>query len=756
MSAGTSRLYELLPALYRIRDHGQGEPLRALLDVVQSELDRVDDDIAQLYDNWFIETCEEWVVPYIGDLLRVRPIHPVEAARVTTRAYVANTLAYRRRKGTVVVLEQLARDTTGWPAKAVEFFTRLITTQHMNHVRMRPTATPEIRDAEAAELVSTPFDPFGHTLEVRNISSRRGRHNIPNVGIFLWRLQSYPVGRSDESHVPTDFGTAREFSDAASPPRTYYTFNPVGLDAPLFNDPTVEDTITHGAGEENVPGPLRRLALHEELEAIRRQAFAPPGTVPPPALRFMPVANPAFRVLIEWTPGGPRIEVPRERIYVCEIPDDVELASPAVDAVAIDPERGRLALARGERAHRVLVTYNHGCPGDLGGGSYDRTGTIDDAFEHADWQRGVSHILPPVAGEIVPSLSDAVTAWNLEPPGRVGVIAVMDSLTDGDPGAPQVLDVHVPAGSQLLIAGAGWPAPRVPGRFEPADVRPHVVAHLVVHGDPGPGERGQLALNGILLEGSLLVDAGDLGGLQLTHATIVPGHGELIVAGENDDLHLSVTRSITGPMTIGSAIAGLTITDCLVSATGLAESPDVAIAAPDTEVAIERSTVWGTVHARVLDASNSIFTAVISAERRQKGCVRFSFVPPGSRTARRHRCQPETATALRLAAARDAAKAIGATVSDDEQAALEEAERARVVPTFESASYGDPDFGLLSPRCAVEIRKGADTGASMGAWCFLEEPQREANLTSALDEYLRFGLQAGLFFVPLPRRKEQR
>ena len=63
---------------------------------------------------------------------------------------------------------------------------------------------------------------------------------------------------------------------------------------------------------------------------------------------------------------------------------------------------------------------------------------------------------------------------------------------------------------------------------------------------------------------------------------------------------------------------------------------------------------------------------------------------------------------------------------------------------------------MLTPRCAVEIRKGADTGASMGAWCFLEEPQREANLLSALDEYLRFGLQAGLFYVPLPRRKDQR
>ena len=64
-------LFALLPALHRLRDVEQGEPLRALLAVIQSEFDRVDADTAQLYDNWFIETCEEWVVPYLGDLLAV-------------------------------------------------------------------------------------------------------------------------------------------------------------------------------------------------------------------------------------------------------------------------------------------------------------------------------------------------------------------------------------------------------------------------------------------------------------------------------------------------------------------------------------------------------------------------------------------------------------------------------------------------------------------------------------------------------------
>ena len=99
------RLYRLLPALHRVRDAREGEGLRALLAVVEGELRRIDGDIATLYENWFIETCQEWVVPYIGDLLGVRPIRSVESAGVSVRAYVANTLDYRRRKGTAAVLE---------------------------------------------------------------------------------------------------------------------------------------------------------------------------------------------------------------------------------------------------------------------------------------------------------------------------------------------------------------------------------------------------------------------------------------------------------------------------------------------------------------------------------------------------------------------------------------------------------------------------------------------------------------------------
>ena len=101
MKLSATYLYDLLPAYYRVIDQEQGGPLRALVEILAREGKLVEDNIAQLYENWFIETCDEWVVPYIGDLLGVRNIHEVEDASVySRRAYVANTLSYRRRKGT--------------------------------------------------------------------------------------------------------------------------------------------------------------------------------------------------------------------------------------------------------------------------------------------------------------------------------------------------------------------------------------------------------------------------------------------------------------------------------------------------------------------------------------------------------------------------------------------------------------------------------------------------------------------------------
>ena len=200
MSSTRPDLFQLLPAVYRLRDAPLNGPLENLVKIFQDVRDLLDKDISGLYENWFIETCAEWVVPYIGDLLHSQPLNSDSLDTFSARAYVAHTLSYRRRKGTVVVLEQLARDVTGWPARAVEFFQLLATTQYLNHLRPGNLITPDLRNTNPLELVGGPFEQACHTADVRGIVGPpldpalaadviddtlrvRGKYNIPNIGL---------------------------------------------------------------------------------------------------------------------------------------------------------------------------------------------------------------------------------------------------------------------------------------------------------------------------------------------------------------------------------------------------------------------------------------------------------------------------------------------------------------------------------------------------------------------------------------------
>ena len=250
MKVDVTPIYNLLPAIYRIRDAELGEPLKAFLSVIAEQVAVLDENLAQSYDDLFIETCAPWVVPYIGDLIGYRTIKGIPAKISSPRAEVANTIAYRRRKGTASMLEQLARDVTGWDARVVEFFQLLATTQYMNHLRAKNLYAPDLRQWEPLERLGTAFETTAHTLEVRRIASGRGKYNIPNIGIFLWRLHAYSL---------TD-------SPAAKLDDRRYFFSPLGNNTPLFNSPETEEEITHLATPQNVPMPISRRVLDAYLD----------------------------------------------------------------------------------------------------------------------------------------------------------------------------------------------------------------------------------------------------------------------------------------------------------------------------------------------------------------------------------------------------------------------------------------------------------------------------------------------------------
>src|SRR5262249_15803058 len=108
-------------------------------------------------------------------------------------------------------------------------------------------------------------------------------------------------------------------------------------------------------------------------------------------------------------------------------------------------------------------------------------------------------------------------------------------------------------------------------------------------------------------------------------------------------------------------------------------------------------------------------------------------------------CQPDLETSTRIDALRQAALPGIPPAVDEDAIRIEVA--ALIRPLFVSRTYGDPGYGQLELRCATQIRTGAGSAAGMGAFDFFKRPPREANLRDALAEYLRFGLEAGIFYV---------
>src|SRR3569833_2314144 len=235
--------------LAALQEKQQRGPLKALLAILAEQIEVLQESLYQSYDDLFIETCQPWVVPYIGDLVGVNGLVDFPGTPYSVRAAVADTIANRRRKGTVAGLERLARDVTGWPAHVVEYFQLLATTQYMNHIRPGNLAWPDVRIADWG-LPNTPFDANTLTADVRNLDGG-GLYNIPKIGIWLWRLEAFRI----------------ESAPAYRVNKQRFTFDALGRDTQLF---TLPQPMTDESGRSqpiNVPMPV-----------TRRMFFASPST----------------------------------------------------------------------------------------------------------------------------------------------------------------------------------------------------------------------------------------------------------------------------------------------------------------------------------------------------------------------------------------------------------------------------------------------------------------------------------------------
>ncbi|MGZ4649421.1 MAG: hypothetical protein ACXV3A_02625 [Kineosporiaceae bacterium] len=480
------RLWQLLPAVYRTADTDSFDapgPLRELLGRIGAQVAVVRRSIDRLWADQSIETCDDWVIPYIGDLLGTNLVNNLDAP--AQRLDVAKTIRYRRRKGTPEVLEELARDVTGWTAHVVEGFRRLARTRHGLDPAVGPAAFPraspayvaqllqiegltglltggpaggfaDLRSRHGAALANTAFGESFHTADVRAGCGALGHFGIPKLVVFVWRLTSFPVVKGTPVAV------------AGCPGQ--YVFDPTGREIPLFlPDPPGLDDFSESwtpAHEWQVPGPLTR-----SLET----AITDTGTSPPLPLR----------------PPYPDAGVPpRYGLH-----GGAQLAS-------IWPEIGRFATA-GTPPGPITVDYHYGFPSMIGAGPYDR-----DLLGDPPGVVGAQTVVTGGTG-----LDAALTAA-----GATGTVTVGDSRAPDSPTyttltgttLPGVGSSAEPIVSLLLRAGPGMRPVLRPA----AGAAPWVFT--------GGGE-AQLVLDGLTVSGCDIVLRGSFDTVRITACTVDPG-----------------------------------------------------------------------------------------------------------------------------------------------------------------------------------------------------------------------------------------
>jgi len=697
MSFDADKLYELLPAVHRVRDADLGYPLKELIGVIADQVAVVQENLDQLYDNNFVETATPWVLPYIADLLGLRGLSGSTTLTRAPRAEVGHTIAYRRRKGTAAMLEQLAHDVTGWPARAVEFFERLATTQHINHIRIANRAFASLHSANELEFFGTPFENAARTVEVRRIEPARGKWNIPNVGLFLWRLEAYKLTRTPLVSAQAPLADNRHFR-----------FHPLGVDLPLFSLGETEDEVTHLAEPLNVPMPISRRMLKGDEYA-------------PVAKQFYPSADyygDAASIRLEKQSGGEFDDILATAILVADLSDALDSGSNPIWAhetfgeseslVLLDPQLGRVFFPTAH-SEPVYATFYYGFSMDLGGGEYDRSRTFDT------------------------SASTAIEVANTDPNRLASLDAAFPTGVVDD--SAEILDSSRYSESFTKIEAIDEDI-----EIRAADRRrPTVILDptnpLTITGNAN----GVVTLNGLLLCGPTIQVPGDseLGKLRLRHCTILPLEtdgsvkldGTPVVSIESATTVVEIENCIIGPIRVGPDIT-VQLKNCIVDA---GSTTNVALAGLDDHTPagswkIENCTIRGKVSVSILElASNTIFLSDLAAsddpadwpaslfvQRRQEGCVRFSWLPEGARVPRQHECLPSE-------------------------------EEPDIRPVFTSLRYGDAAYCQLGRFCPASILTGADDESEIGAFHDLYQPQRDGYLAARLLEYLRFGLEAGIF-----------
>jgi hypothetical protein len=220
------------------------------------------------------------------------------------------------------------------------------------------------------------------------------------------------------------------------------------------------------------------------------------------------------------------------------------------------------------------------------------------------------------------TLKDAIEAWNAYSkltPLAFCLIFITDSRTY----AEILPEIEIRSGSKLAIVAAGGLSekPDESGKSQMTldNLHPHIIGDLVIKKPVDiiniANIRGEFITDGLTVEGSLSVKPCNLGLLHLAHSSFISPAGlsesetSVSISSGNTSLKAILDRCITGPIRVSETIDQMSIIDSLIDGGG---KDRAALAGPEETgfgpvAEITRSTLFGAVYVRELNASETIF-----------------------------------------------------------------------------------------------------------------------------------------------------
>ncbi|GGX79736.1 hypothetical protein GCM10007160_03910 [Litchfieldella qijiaojingensis] len=770
MSTPRRPLYQQLPEIYRIKD-GEQRPahqLEAYMGILDEVMAGVRDNIEALYHDFFIETCDDWLIPYLGDLLGVSHL---AGDPWTLRADVARTVFHRRRKGTLGAIESLSYTLTGWAAHAVESRERMAWNQHLNHqrpdaggqppLRLRTDIVSQVRggmatlrDPAQLSFLNGPFDPFAHVADVKPGQIGVPRYNLPNLGVYLWRLKDFQVPVADPGSIEAAAVVPAQAGDAAAVVRAIV--HPQGDPMTLFNTHRyrADDDPPDLSHTDAVPGPMPWARLSSDTPTGNPQAYV--AVAPYTGTPGQPSAGAVGLILHVPEPLPDTAGWTFRGANLCAWEEGLRPALRERE-IAIDPERGRVLFGLSDLAGEATplaeglrISYTYGFSGPSGAHPIVRNATP------SEWQNQAV-VLRNVSGGGATALRDALA--DLGTQTQPVVVEIQDSRTytldiddvvgHGTEGGAPTLTLT----TSLWMRAASGQRPVIrlvnPLRFRPLDVlgagAAEVIANLMVRleglyltwdreaagfADPNEALIQQAALNRLELDGTTL-DPG--GAWQLDPLSpgvrqalrpalhVANDFGFVDDPNETDAFDqqpwIVIHRSIVGRVEADDEYQ-LELIDSLIDA-GSAEgdpAPEFAVCAASGDPLLEWGptlqvagmTCFGRMRVHSVDGQGSIWLHRLEAHDNQRGCVKFSFFSgDGDRLPPHHGCLFATSASI----------------------------------SFTATWFGLPGYGQLRLRSDRRLLEQGPNNDAMGCFGYLLNTHKWKNLNIRYREFVPVGIR---------------